>query len=1050
MIVKRTVVGSAIQWLDDNLKDWSLFISGAPSFLPSTAGKRVKGWDISDRDVAIIDTTNNSVSYQSGVMNILMAIGVNPATNEITVVGTDATNQIRFEPVLQSTFVHVNFARFTQGGANTISDLNPHINYATKSLAAGTTVQNSIGDPRAIVWNAAGTQAYVTGMGSNNVAIIDPTGARLGLINVGQGPTGLVLSNGFAYVLNKFDATISSIDTSVNQAVATTPLFFDPTPAAVKLGRPILYNTQQTSGLGQLACASCHVDARWDRLAWDLGNPAGAMVTNTTALTNSGNPVTFHPMKGPFLTMTLVDTMQAPFLHWRGDRPVLEDFEGAFNTLMGGAVGTEAQIVALRSFLATITLPPNPNRNLDNSYPAAVPIIGPNNTVSGTGNAASGAAEFEKNCRSCHPGHTNRGSLFIDTNQEFGAGIRNPPTWKNFYKRQGLWFKDPTASNVGFGFQQDGTFDSTQNASRDNNMMAFMMAFNGGYPYEPAGLNATNWSNNTHAAVGKQVTLSPTNPTDTTGLLAQLETLGDQGVIGLVAKGGTVSGSVRRGWMYLGNGAWQSDHIAEVDTTAAINSLIANGATLTFTAVPNESAARIGIDMDSDGILDADDAQPTIPNVAPANLAPAGAVSAASAWDPNHTAIKAVDGNTLGYYDQNALLATLGGTNDWFQEDLGTNAQISLIQLFNRWDCCANRLANVSVFVSEAPFVSIDVNQTRAQLGVQEFFLTGVKGALAQIPMQAAGRYVRVQLNNTTNPLQLAEVRIFGYPIASFINPGTQSSAVGSAVNLTPALANPTSGASYTFSAVNLPLGLSINPSTGAITGTVGSAAAASYATTVTAAGSIGAGSPSVSFLWNITGAPSFTLAAPQSISLKAGSSGAAAVTIVPVNGFTGTVALSLSGLPAGASASFTTNSATSSTLSISAPATVAAGTYPLKITGTSGSLTATAAISLVVSPSTPPGFTLAVSTGTLTLKRGTGAPVTVTITPTNGFTGTVTLALSGLPSGASDTFVTNSATKSTLEIFVGASVKTGTYQLTIKGTSGSITASTTLNLVAD
>ncbi len=844
LIVRRTLVGSIVKWLDDNLTDWSTFISG------SSSGDRTPGWDMPDRDVAILDTTNNSVTYQSGLMNIVMAIGVNPSTNEITVVGTDATNQIRYEPVLQSTFVHVNFARFQQGGTNSITDLNPHIKYASKSLAAGTTVNNSIGDPRAIVWNSAGTLAYVTGMGSNNVALIGPAGARAGLIRVGQGPTGLVLSGGFAYVLNKFDATISSINTTSNAVTATTPLYFDPTPAAIKIGRPILYNTQLTSGLGQASCASCHVDARWDRLAWDLGSPAGSMVTNP-GVTDSGNPVTYHPMKGPFLTMTLVDDMQAPFLHWRGDRPVLEDFEDAFNTLMGGSVATETQINELRNFLSTITLPPNPNRNLDNSYPSAVPIIGPNNTVSGFGNATAGAAEFEANCRSCHPGHTNRGAAFIDTNQEFGLGIRNPPTWKNFYKRQGLWFQNPTASNVGFGFQQDGSFDSTQNGSRDNNMMAFMMSFNGGYPYEPSGLNATNWSNNTHAAVGKQVTLSPANPTDSTGLLTQLEALGDQGVIGLVAKGGVVSGTARRGWMYLGNGVWQSDHLAEVDSTATLNALVSGGATVTFTAVPNESAARIGIDMDSDGILDYDDAQPNVANLNPVNLALTGTATSVSVFDGNHTAAQAIDGNTLGYFDQNSMLHTAGGTNDWFQEDLGSNSQINLIQLFNRWDCCSSRLANVSVFVSQVPFDSTDVNATRAQLGVQEFFLSGVQGALAQIPMQAAGRYVRVQLNATATPLQLAEVRIFGYPIASFENPGTQTTSWGASVSVPLTLTNATGNTYNSFSAANLPPGLSINASTGVISGTISTSAAATYTTTVTATGP-GGGAPSVTFVWNV------------------------------------------------------------------------------------------------------------------------------------------------------------------------------------------------------
>ena len=211
--------------------------------------------------------------------------------------------------------------------------------------------------------------------------------------------------------------------------------------------------------------------------------------------------------------------------------------------------------------------------------------------------------------------------------------------------------------------------------------------------------------------------------------------------------------------------------------------------------------------MDSDGILDSDDAHPNLPDVAPVNLALAGTATSSSALDGNHTAAQAIDGNTMGYFDQNSMLHTAGGTNDWFQEDLGTNAQINLIQLFNRWDCCASRLANVSVFVSQYPFISTDVQQTRSQLGVKEYYLSGTQGALAQIPMQTAGRYIRVQLNATGVPLQLAEVRILGYPIASIVNPGTQSAAIGATVNLPLQATNmPASGFS-SLTAVNLPLG---------------------------------------------------------------------------------------------------------------------------------------------------------------------------------------------------------------------------------------------------
>jgi hypothetical protein len=73
-------------------------------------------------------------------------------------------------------------------------------------------------------------------------------------------------------------------------------------------------------------------------------------------------------------------------------------------------------------------------------------------------------------------------------------------------------------------------------------------------------------------------------------------------------------------------------------------------------------------------------------------------------------------------------------------------------------------------------------------------------------------------------------------------------------------------------------------------------------------------------------------------------------VTITPSNGFTGTVTLSVSGLPSRASASFSPNPATaSSTLTVSTSNGTAAGSYTLVITGVSGGLTHTTMVTLVV-----------------------------------------------------------------------------------------------------
>ncbi len=652
VVVRRQapVNGAAPAWLDENGQNWNAFINGNLAQQGSLAD-RAAGWDLIDRDIAVINTATNAVSYQSGPLNMVMALTVNPSTNAVTAVGTDATNQIRFVPKLDGKFIQVVMGTYAPAGTSGAkADLNPHLGayspltgtYIKTSLpatcAAGSTacIANSIGDPRGIAWNPASGKGYVTGMGSNNVIVINASGGRDSVLTtpipVGQGPTGIVLnavganasSPTLAYVLNRFDATISVLSlaaTTPTQAeVERVALSYDPTPNDIRAGRPILYNTQLFSGLGQIACGSCHVDARTDRLAWDLGDPTSPpeVISGPNVFlrdnSQSGDPITGpttvneHQMKGPFLTMTLVDRMQSPQLHWRGDRAGLAAFSAAFVALQGGASQpTAAEIGNMNAFLSTLRTPPNPFRTITNQFPAEIAIPGARDVVYRTGNAASGAQEFEANCRACHPGNTNRGFLFVN-NPQFGINqLRNPPTWQNFYRRDGLWFKDPTGSTAGFGFQPDGTFDSTQNGSRDDNMMAFMYSFNGSYPYTPTGLNATNTAVDSHAAVGRQVTLSGSVTTDP--MLAQLQSLADSNAVDLVASGCVANET--RGYVYVGGGQYADDR-AQVHTLANMKAIAQGGSPITFTAVRRGTGYVLGIDQNADGTLDgASGATPT-------------------------------------------------------------------------------------------------------------------------------------------------------------------------------------------------------------------------------------------------------------------------------------------------------------------------------------------------------------------------------------------------------------------------------------------------------
>ncbi|HEY0978439.1 MAG TPA: YncE family protein, partial [Flavobacteriales bacterium] len=158
LVVRKNASG---QWMDDNAHDWTNIVTGA---VPGVA--RQAGWDMPDRDVAVLNANTLNLSYKQHLGNILMAMAVHPLSGEVHVVGTDATNEIRFEPNLNGRFLRVNVSRFQGSGSPVITDLNGHLNYSTHTSAPALR-QRSIGDPRGIAWNADGSKAYVTGMGSN-------------------------------------------------------------------------------------------------------------------------------------------------------------------------------------------------------------------------------------------------------------------------------------------------------------------------------------------------------------------------------------------------------------------------------------------------------------------------------------------------------------------------------------------------------------------------------------------------------------------------------------------------------------------------------------------------------------------------------------------------------------------------------------------------------------------------------------------------------------------------------------------------------------------
>jgi hypothetical protein len=196
--------------------------------------------------------------------------------------------------------------------------------------------------------------------------------------------------------------------------------------------------------------------------------------------------------------------------------------------------------------------------------------------------------------------------------------------------------------------------------------------------------------------------------------------------------------------------------------------------------------------------------------------------------------------------------------------------------------------------------------------------------------------------------------------------------------------------------------------------------------------------------------AANFSLSAsPSSVSVTQGSSASSTITVTDSGGFTGSVTLSASGLPSGVTASFGTNPTTStSSVTFTASSTATTGTSTVTITGTSGSLSHTTTISLTVSATATPNFSLSASPSSLTVKQGTSGSSTITVTDSGGFTGSVTLSNSALPSGVTASFGTNPTTSTSVLTFTASSTATtGTSTITITGTSGSLSHTTTISL---
>jgi subtilase family serine protease len=230
----------------------------------------------------------------------------------------------------------------------------------------------------------------------------------------------------------------------------------------------------------------------------------------------------------------------------------------------------------------------------------------------------------------------------------------------------------------------------------------------------------------------------------------------------------------------------------------------------------------------------------------------------------------------------------------------------------------------------------------------------------------------------------------------------------------------------------------------------------ATYDTSATTVSSI---NPVQNSLSDFTLVPQSTLVAVAA----PGDSGTVPITISSVNGFSGAVSLKATaatgiGVTIPATVSLSSSGSQTASLTLASSDTAGSGTFNVLVTATdsTGKYVHTAGLQLVVGGNVAPtpGFSLS-NSGNISLTAGatTGNTSSITVTPSNGFDSTVTLSCTvTAPSGASSpatcalasSTVANGTGTDVVTITTTSSTTTGSYGITVTGTSGMLTETTT------
>lgn len=593
-------------WRDEINRSWT-------SFIPYT---------LADTDVVVIDASGpgTSASITAQVRGIGTHVGnmaFDPTAQRLFVANLDDINQVRFEPNLRGRFQSSRVSILSTSNPTPVlvntSDLNSHVNF---SNPAGTDAERalSLALPADLVRQSDGT-IYVAATSSAKVGVLNSAGEVTQRIVVGQGPTGMALDEPRQrlYVLNRFDQTLSIVDTATKSQLSQVSIGFNPEPAAVRDGRRFLYDAASFSAHGTVSCASCHPSGHRDGMVWDLGDPQGAIDPVSTFLPpNNIGSDNLHPMKGPMMTQSLRGIIGNEPFHWRGDRAGLENFNGAFVSLLGGPrLLSAGEMAQFKAFVQSLTYPPNPNQahfrpQSQNGFFSFNKLFGPPNPSGGT-----------INCSECHLidnlriGSDNKITPKADLHESQSVKVAH---FRGIYQKLGM-SKTPGEKITGFGFTHDGSFDTLFNFQK-------APQFNFGQAGSES--TADSWRSSiefmmlefdsgTAPAVGLMTTVTAANKSffDVTNRINLLAQQAGAGNCDLIVRG--LYFGRPRGFLRLPNGTFQPDSLSEAPVSQqTLLETVDAGSELTFMGVPPGQGRLFALDRDGNGILNDDEPRTSV------------------------------------------------------------------------------------------------------------------------------------------------------------------------------------------------------------------------------------------------------------------------------------------------------------------------------------------------------------------------------------------------------------------------------------------------------